>query len=80
MKKSEPVLIPMSILGGLQVFFAGLGGITYLSGYPIVAGVAALGNLVVGAAQFGVMFYVRGQVTPVDDAVAAGANPELLGR
>lgn len=68
----------MAVLGGLQVFFGGLGGITYLSGYPIVAGIAALGNLVVGAAQFGVMFYVRGQVAPVEDALRAGADPQLL--
>lgn len=69
--KREPVLVPMAILGGLQVFFGGLAGITFLSGYPIVGAIAALGNLAIGAAQFGVMYWVRGQVVPTEDAQRA---------
>ena len=63
--KREPVLVPMAILGGLQVFFGGLAGITILNGYPMVGAIAALGNLTIGAAQFGIMYWVRGQVTPL---------------
>jgi hypothetical protein len=66
--KREPVVLPLSILTGLQVLFAGLAGITALNGYPMVAAISAIGTLAVSAAQAGVMFWIRGQVTPVEDA------------
>lgn len=61
----EPVVLPLSILTGLAFLFAGIGGITSLSGYPIIASVAAVGSLTVAAVQVGVQFWIRGQVTPV---------------
>ena len=66
--KREPVVLPLAILTGAQVLFGGLAGITALSGYPMVAAISALGMLATSAVQAGVMFWVRGQVTPVEDA------------
>lgn len=64
MKKPEPVLLAMSILAGLQFLFAGAAASTLLSGLPYVALICVVGNLAVAAAQTGIQFYVRGQVTP----------------
>lgn len=57
--KNEPVLVAMSVLAALQVLTAG-------SALANVIGpdAAALAVLVVAAAQAGIQFYVRGQVTP----------------
>lgn len=65
MKTKEPVLIVMSTLAGLQVLTAG-------SALADVIGVELAGLLVliVAAAQIGIQFYVRGQVTP-NSSVAA---------
>lgn len=68
MPQREPVLLPMSILAALSFLFSGTAGITILSGYPTVGAISALGALCVAAAQFGIQFYVRGQVTPVAGA------------
>lgn len=67
MKTREPVVLVMSVLAGLQFLFGGAAGITALSGYPIVAAIAACGTLATSAVQVGVQFYVRGQVTPMEN-------------
>lgn len=61
---SEPVLVSMSVLAGLQFFFIGGAGVSIVSGSPLIAGIFAVGGLGVAAAQTGIQFYVRGQVTP----------------
>lgn len=58
----NPVLIVMSVLAGLQVL-AGASVLSDLLGAQ--AGAAAV--VVIGAAQAGVQFYVRGVVTPTSD-------------
>lgn len=73
MGRPEPVLIPMSILAGLQILFAG-GAITTV----LPAQWAAFGALVVAACQVGVAFYVRGTVTPVDDPVTVDERTGTL--
>lgn len=69
MKTREPVLLTMSILAGAQILFGGVAGVSYFEGNEAVAAVCALGMIVVGAIQFGVQFYVRGQVMPIEDVV-----------
>lgn len=59
----EPVLISMSVLAALQVFFAGSAGVSILTDNDLLAGIMAVGALAVGSAQVGVQFYVRGEVT-----------------
>ena len=66
---SEPVLVTMSVLAALQFFFAGATGVSIFTGSELVAGVMAAGSLAVAAAQTGIQFYVRGQVTPNDTVV-----------
>lgn len=73
MGRPEPVLIPMSILAGLQILFAG-GAITTV----LPAQWAAFGALVVAACQVGVAFYVRGQVTPGDDPMTVDKRTGTL--
>lgn len=65
-KKREPVLLAMSILGALQFFVAGASGISFLADNETLAATFALAGLAVAAATFGVQFWVRGQVTPVE--------------
>lgn len=79
-RQSEPVLVAMSILGGLQVFLGGAAGVSYFADNPLFAAVCAMGTLAVGAATFGVQFYVRGQVVPVENVVArvSPATGEIL--
>ncbi len=67
----------MSILAGLQFFFAGWAGINALNHNPTWAAVGALGMLTVAAAQVGAQFWVRGQVTPTEDAPPGLANGAL---
>lgn len=67
--KREPVVLVMSILAGLTFFFGGMAGIGYFSENAIWGLVGALGTLATAAATTGVQFWVRGQVTPVEDAV-----------
>lgn len=67
--RTEPVLVAMSILAGLQLFFGGAAGVSILSDNATLAGVMAVGVLAVAAAQGGIQFYVRGQVTPNTDVV-----------
>lgn len=70
MKKSEPVLLWMSILAGLQTFFAGSTATTVMiESDRILTAVFAFGALAVGAAQFGVQVYVKGKVVPTEDVV-----------
>jgi len=64
--KREPVVLVMSILAALQFLFGGWAGVQVLAGNPVLAGVGAVGVLAVAAAQVGLQFYVRGQVTPVE--------------
>lgn len=64
MTTKEPVLLVMSILSGLTIFWGGAGGITLLTGNDTWATICALGTLATGAATAGVQFWVRGQVTP----------------
>lgn len=63
--KKEPVLIVMSVLAALQILTAG-SALTDVLGKDI----AGLIVLAIAAAQTGVQFYVRGQVTP-NETVAA---------
>ena len=70
MKKNEPVLLAMSILAGLQFLFGGAAASSIIMDLPAVALICAFGSLGVAAAQTGIQFYVRGQVTPVNDAAA----------
>ena len=67
MTKREPVVLVMSILAALQVLFGGWAGIQILNSNETLAAVGTLGVLAVAAAQVGVQFWVRGQVTPVED-------------
>jgi hypothetical protein len=62
---SQPVLIVMSILAGMNVVNAGLGVLHVVS--ATVVGLLALGTAAVAA---GIGFYLRGTVVPLD-AVAA---------
>ena len=66
MKSSpNPVLLWMSVLAGLQTFFAGSTVTTVMvEANVLLTAIFAFGALAVGAAQFGIQFYVRGQVTP----------------
>ena len=68
MTKREPVVVVMSILAGLQILFGGWAGINFLNDNDTLAAIGTLGILAVAAAQVGVQFWVRGQVTPVEDA------------
>lgn len=70
---SEPVLVAMSILAGLQFLFAGGAGVSLVADSPLVAGIFAVGMLGTAAAQTGVQFYVRGKVTPVVDSPTGDA-------
>lgn len=65
--KKEPVVIVGSILAGAHVLFAGWAGIQILADHEVAAAVGALGNLATAAAQVGLSFWVRGQVTPNED-------------
>lgn len=65
--RNEPVLVAMSILAALQFFFAGATGVSLFTGSDLVAGIMAAGSLATAAAQTGIQFYVRGQVTPMAD-------------
>ena len=78
MKTREPVVLWMSILGGLQFFFAGSATISILSSNETIAGVMGVGALAVAAAQAGIQFYVRGQVIPVEEAVHKAEVVEQL--
>ena len=72
--KREPVVLVMSVLAALQFLFGGMGGIAYFSDRDIWTAVAAVGMLATAAAQVGAQFWVRGQVTPVEDANPARAR------
>jgi hypothetical protein len=63
--RPSPVLLWMSILAALQVLSAG-SALADVIPYKV----AALLALTVAAAQAGVQFYVRGQVTPWQDVIA----------
>lgn len=65
MTKSRPVIITMSILGGLQLFFgtAGLADV-------LPAAVVFIAIALVAAAQFGLQFYVQNAVVPSEDVLA----------
>lgn len=63
--KSEPVVIIMSVLAGLQILTAGSA-----LGDVIGAQTAALLVLVVAAAQGAIQFYVRSKVTANTNVVA----------
>lgn len=63
--RTSPVLLWMSILAALQVLSAG-SALADVIPYKV----AALFALTVAAAQAGVQFYVRGQVTPWQDVIA----------
>lgn len=67
-QKREPVLVVMSVLAGLQFFFGGISATGYFADNLVVGAVGAFGNLATAAAQVGMQFFVRGQVTPVEDA------------
>lgn len=56
----NPVVFVMSILGALQALAA---SVAFIDVVPVK--VAALIMAVICAAQFGVQFWVRGQVTPL---------------
>ena len=68
-KKPEPVLITMSVLAGLQILFGGVGSVTFFADHELVAAICAVGMVAVGAVQAGVMYYVRGQVVPLENVV-----------
>lgn len=63
--RTSPVLLWMSVLAALQVLSAG-SALADVIPYKV----AALFALTVAAAQAGVQFYVRGQVTPWQDVIA----------
>ena len=66
-KTPEPVLITMSVLAGLQTFFAGSTATTVVvEADRLLTAIFAFGALAVGAAQFGLQFYVRGRVVPLE--------------
>jgi hypothetical protein len=64
----SPVLLWMSILAALQVLSAG-SALADVIPYKV----AALLALTVAAAQAGVQFYVRGQVTPWQEVISKRA-------
>lgn len=66
MNKSRPVLITFSILATLQVILGG----TALADVGVPAAWLALTAVIVAAVQFGVSFYVQGQVVPLGDTAA----------
>lgn len=72
--KREPVLLAMSILAALQFFFGGMGATGIGQDNTILIAIAAYGTLATAAAQIGVQFYVRGQVTS-NEAVVAQLTP-----
>ena len=76
--KRDPVLVTMSILAGLQLFFGGATGVSLLNDNPTVAGVMAVGVLAIAAAQGGVQFYVRGQVTPNTSVVERVVGADVI--
>lgn len=59
--RRNPVVLVMSILGALQVLVA---SVAFTDAVP--AKVAGLCMAVVAAGQFGIQFWVRGQVTPLN--------------
>lgn len=83
----EPVILWMSILAGLQMFFSGGAGVSVLMDNEMFAAILAVGGLAVASAQVGVQFYVRGEVTvnsnvveyrTSDGRVIAGAGHDGL--
>lgn len=85
--KRNPVLIWMSILAGLQLFLGSAAGVSIVEESYLLAQVFALAMIAVGAAQAGIQFYVRGQVTPNskvaervegDQVIAGEANDMVL--
>lgn len=84
--KREPVLVWMSILAALQIFLGGAVSVSLVGDHELVAQLFGLGILAVGAAQGGIQFYVRGQVTPnaavaervVDGRVVAGPANDVI--
>lgn len=66
--KREPVVVVMSILAGLTAVVSGAAGIAEMQGMGWLVPWIALGGLLVAGATTGVQFWVRGQVTPVEDA------------
>lgn len=78
MIKREPVVVVGSVLAALHIFFGGLAAVNLLTGNVTVALIGALGNLATAAAQGGLNFYVRGQVTPVEYAHDDGEDVRLV--
>lgn len=68
MQKREPVVIVMSVLAGLTALVSGASGVAAMQGMEWLVPWIALAGLVVAAITTGVQFWVRGQVTPVEDA------------
>lgn len=73
-KKREPVVLVMSILAGLTALVSGAAGIASMQGMGWLVPWIALGGLLVASTTVGVQFWVRGQVTPVEDAQPALAR------
>lgn len=84
--KPEPVLLWMSVLAGLQIFLGGAVSVSLIGEHELAAQIFGLAILAVGAAQGGIQFYVRGQVTPnaavaervVDGRVVAGPANDVI--
>ena len=78
-RTSEPVLVAMSVLAGLQIFFAGSAATTVMvEASTLLTAVFAFGALAVGAAQVGIQFYVRGQVVPLDAVAERVADGKVI--
>lgn len=66
-KTPEPIKMWMSILAGLQAFFAGSAGVSAIvAENKTMMAVFAFGGLAVAAAQLGMGTYLRGLVVPVE--------------
>lgn len=73
-QKSQPVIVTMSVLAGLQFLAAG----SALADI-IPANIAAFFALAVAATQVGVQFYVKSQVVPLEDVTTfRAANGTML--
>ena len=66
--KREPVVLVMSILAGLYFFIGTV--IVLIAEYTLIVKIAGIAGAAIAAVQFGIQFWVRGQVTPLAPDVA----------
>lgn len=78
-KTPEPIKLWVSILAGLQAFFAGSSAVSaFVADNRALAAVFAFGGLAVAAAQLGVATYLRGLVVPVGSVAEYVSNGQVV--